>query len=196
MTTHPLDFDTSRRRARVAYEVARLRVGAIRAAALTAIVGAAALLSFGKAGLAWLPVTALAWTAIEWRGGALLRGGRVGAAVGLVALAMPLWAFRTCCHAGDRMMGAGCCNMTSACTIVGIALGLALAVFLVRLPRETRGETTIGMSLALLAVASVRCAGLFAGEALGLMGGLAAGAVASSLVAALLNRARRAAVQR
>jgi hypothetical protein len=59
--------------------------------------------------------------------------------------------------------------------------------------RASRTESALGMGLALLAVASVRCAGLLEGEALGLLGGLAAGAVASSLVAALVDRARSAA---
>ena len=193
MTARPFPFDVTRRRARTAYELARLRVGVLHAIALSTIVGAAAFVSFGQAGLAWLPVTAVTWTVIEWRGKALLRGGRIGAAVGLIALAVPIWAFRSCCHAGDRMMGTGCCSMTSACTIIGVMVGLPLAVFLVGTPRETRSETAIGMSFALLAVAAVRCAGLFAGEALGLMGGLAAGALASSLVAALVDRARRTA---
>jgi hypothetical protein len=169
-----------------------MKAGAIRALALAVLTGVVAFFSFRDAGLAWLPLTALAWTAIEWRGGALLRGGRIGAGVGFAALAMPLWAFRTCCRAGDAMMGRNCCNMTSACTAVGLLLGLTLAVFLVRQPRTHRLESAGGMGLALLAVASVRCAELVAGEALGLLGGLAAGAIASSLVAALVEARRGA----
>jgi hypothetical protein len=190
MTTPSLDLHATRRRARVAYEIARLRVGALRSLALVAVVGVAAFVSLGAAGLAWLPLTAVVWTAIEWRGGAILRGGRIGAGVGLAALAIPVWAFRTCCRAGDAMMGADCCNMTGACTAVGALLGLTLAVFLVRMPRAHRAENALGMGLALVAVASVRCAGLLAGEALGLMGGLAAGAIASSLVAVVVDRMR------
>ncbi len=193
MTPGPISFDSMRRRARRAYELARARAGAMRALALVVLVGATAFFSFGHADLAWLPITALAWTAIEWRGGALLRGGRIGAGVGLVALAVPVWAFRTCCRAGDAMMGGDCCNMTSACMAIGLLLGLSLAVFVVRAPREHRVENAIGMGLALLAVASVRCAELLAGEALGLLGGLAAGAVASSVLAAVVDRARRVA---
>jgi hypothetical protein len=48
------------------------------------------------------------------------------------------------------------------------------------------------MGVALLAVASVRCAGLVTGESLGLLGGLAAGALASSLVVGVVGRARAA----
>jgi hypothetical protein len=190
MTTTALPFADARRRARRAYELARLRTGAVRALALAAIVGVAAYVSRGADGLAWLPLTAAVWTAIEWRGGAVLRGGRVGAGVGLMALAVPLWALRTCCRAGDAMMGTGCCNLTGACSAVGAALGLTLAIFLVRVPRARLVETALGMGLALLAVAAVRCGGMLEGEALGLLGGLAAGALASSLVAALVDRIR------
>lgn len=193
MTPRMLHFETTRRRARVAYELARAKVAAFRSMALVALVGVAAFVCFGRAGLTWLPLTVVAWFAIEWRGGALLRGGRVGAGVGLIALAVPIWAFRTCCRAGDAVMGADCCNMTGACAAVGSLIGLTLAAFLVRAPRAHRVESALGMGLALLAVASIRCAELLAGEALGLLGGLAAGAIASSVVAALVDRARRTA---
>jgi hypothetical protein len=193
MTPRLLPLDALRRRARVAYELARARNGAILARALSVVVAVAAYVAYGHAGFGWLALTAIAWTAIEWRGGALLRGGRVGAGVGLVALAVPLWAFRSCCRVGDAVMGADCCNMTGACMAVGALLGLTLAVFLVRAPRAHRLESALGMGLALLAVASVRCAELLAGEALGLLGGLAAGAIASGLVAALVDRVRRTA---
>jgi hypothetical protein len=191
MTSRSLPLEKTRHRARVAYELARLRIGALRGLILTTLVSGAAFLSFGETGLGWLTFTLVAWTVLEWRGGVLLRGGRIGAGVGLAVLVVPHWAFRTCCHAGDAMMGAGCCNMTSACTTIGVVLGLTLAVFLARTTRAERVESAAGMGVALLAVASVRCATLLAGEALGLMGGLAAGALASSLVAALVDRARR-----
>jgi hypothetical protein len=190
MTPRPPPFDATRRRARVAYELARVKLGVIRAVALAIVVAAAAFVSFGHTGLAWLILTAGTWTAIEWRGGALLRGGRTGASVGLAVLVLPHWAFRTCCHAGNAMMGADCCSLTGACAAVGLVAGLTLAVFLVRMPRATQAESALGMGLALLAVASVRCASLIGWEALGLMGGLAAGAAASSLVAIVVDRAR------
>jgi hypothetical protein len=181
-----------RHRARRAYEVARLKIGVIRALLLAALVGVVAFVSFHDTAVAWLAITVVAWSVLEWRGGAVLRGGRVGAGVGFAALAIPLWAFRTCCRAGDAMMGADCCNMTSTCGFVGVLLGLTLAVFLVRAPRAHRVESAIGMGVALLAVASVRCAGLVTGESLGLLGGLAAGALASSLVVGVVGRARAA----
>jgi hypothetical protein len=184
-------FESARRRARVAYELGRLRVGALRSLALAALVGVVTALLYRGAGLAWLVVVALAWTAIEWRGGSLLRGGRIGVAGGLVTLTVPMAAFRSCCRAGDMMLGADCCNMTGACAAVGAVVGLAMSVFLVRAPRGHRFEMGVGMAIALLAVASVRCAQLVAGEAVGLLGGLAAGAIASSLVAAIVDRARR-----
>lgn len=183
-------FDVTRRRARRAYELGRVKLGVLRALVLAAIVAAIAWLSFGRTGASWLPLTILGWTAIEWRGGAVVRGGRVGAVLGLVALALPLSAFRTCCRAGDAMMGMDCCNMTGACAAVGAVLGLTVAVFVARTPRGERVAGATGMGVALLAVASVRCAGLVFGEAFGLLGGLAAGAIASGLVAGVVDRAR------
>ncbi len=185
-------FDTIRRRARRAYELGRLRFGVMRGLALAAVVGFVVLARGNAAGLAWLPVTAAVWAALEWRGGALLRGARVGAWGGLVTLALPLSAFRTCCRAGEAMMGPDCCSMTGACATVGGVVGLVLALFLVHVPPRRRLESAAGMGLALVAVASVRCADLLAGEAVGLLGGLVCGAVASSLVAAVVDRRRHA----
>jgi hypothetical protein len=184
-------IESSRRRARIAYEAARLRVGFVHALVLTAFAALVTRLIYGSIEVAWLALMASVWIALEWRGGALLRGGRIGATVGFVALAMPLWAFRSCCRAGNAMMGADCCNMTGACVGIGIVLGLTLAAFLVRAPRTERRATALGMGLALLAVAAIRCGELLAGEAVGLLGGLAAGTVASGLVAAIVHRERR-----
>ena len=183
-------FETVRLKARRAYELGRLRQGAVRALALAVVAGAGAFVCAGPAALFWLPITVLVWTGIEWRGGALLRGGRIGAGGGLAALVVPVWVFRSCCRAGDAMMGKDCCNMTGACTMVGGAIGLLLAVFLVGAPRRERSERALGMVLALLAVASGKCSELLAGEALGLLGGLAAGAVASMLLAGFVERLR------
>jgi hypothetical protein len=80
--------------------------------------------------------------------------------------------------------------MTGGCAVVGVILGLTLAAFLVRVPRSDRTESALGTGVALLAVAAVRCSELLAGEALGLIGGLAAGALASSLVAVAVRGAR------
>lgn len=183
-------FEATRRKARRAYELGRLRQGALRAVALALVAGVGAFACAGPTALVWLPLTVLVWTGLEWRGGAVLRGGRVGAGGGLAALVIPLWAFRSCCRAGDAMMGKDCCNMTDACTMVGGAIGLLLAVFLVGAPRSERRERALGMVLALLAVASGKCAELLAGEALGLLGGLAAGALASMALAAVVERVR------
>ncbi|HEY2509921.1 MAG TPA: hypothetical protein VGI39_03670 [Polyangiaceae bacterium] len=183
-------FEATRRKARRAYELGRLRQGALRALALASVAGVGAFVGVGSAALVWLPLTVLVWTGLEWKGGALLRGGRIGAGGGLATLVVPLWVFRSCCRAGDAMMGKDCCNMTGACTMVGGAIGLLLAVFLVGAPRGERWERALGMVLALLAVASVKCAELLAGEALGLLGGLAAGALASMVLAAFVERVR------
>jgi hypothetical protein len=191
MSMAPFNVQVARRRARMAYEAARVRVGLVHALLLTALVALATRLFYGSFAAGWLVITCAVWVGLEWRGGAMLRGGRVGAAIGFVALALPLWAFRTCCRAGNAVMGTDCCDMTGACAGVGVALGLTLAVFLVRLPRTERAASALGMGLALTAVAAVRCGELLAGEAIGLLGGLAAGAIASGLVAAVVHREQR-----
>jgi hypothetical protein len=192
MNMTQFNVDLARRRSRLAYELARVRVGAVHALLLTAAAAVVTRLFYGSFEAGWLTITAAVWMWLEWRGGALLRGGRIGAAIGFVALAMPLWAFSTCCRAGNMVMGADCCNMAGACAGIGVALGLTLAVFLARVPRTERTASAVGMGLALIGLASIRCGELLAGEAFGLLGGLAAGALASGVVVTVLPRARRA----
>jgi len=90
-------YELSSRIARRAYEGARIRRGLVRACGLGVLLGLIAVVAIGGGALAWLPVFAAVWAFLEWRGGALLRGGRVGApsratlgaALGVVATAVP-----------------------------------------------------------------------------------------------------------
>jgi hypothetical protein len=192
MTATARKYEAGRRRARVSYELARARAGVVRASGLAVLVAVATHFSSGRVEVPWLALTVVVWSIVEWRGGALLRGGRIGAAVGVVALTMPLWAFRSCCRAGDVVMGADGCGMAGACAAIGVGLGLTLAAFLVRVPRSARVESALGMGLALIAVATVRCGQLVAGEALGWIGGLALGALTSGVAVTVLPPLRRA----
>jgi hypothetical protein len=63
-------------------------------------------------------------------------------------------------------------------------------------PRAKKGkllETALGMVLGVTSVAVVRCSILFAGEAVGLLGGMAAVLVAASLARSMLEQGRAAA---
>jgi hypothetical protein len=184
-------FELSSRLARRAYETARLRRGGIHAAALGLLLGLFAVIGAGIKALAWLPVFLLVWTALEWRGGALLRGGRVGALFGVLVALMPSSVFMSCCRFGCTMASGVCCNTSRACAGVGALVGLGVAAVLSRLPAQRRLEATVGASLGIVATAVPRCAGLMVGEGVGLILGLVAGTVAAGLVCLVVDRARQ-----
>lgn len=186
------DLAALQARARTAYECGRLRLWLARAAFVTALIGAAALLFVGPGGLAWLPVTFVIWTALGWRGGALLRGGRQGLIAGAFTFVLPMSLLRPCCLPGAPM-SSDCCTMPGMCVLTGALLGLALAWFLPRGPGARRIETAAGMALSVSSVAALKCTALFAGEALGLLGGLIAGIAAASTLAALIDHRRHVA---
>jgi hypothetical protein len=152
-----------------------LRLGLVRAACVTALV--AGLWAIGVAALpspAWLVPLFAAWLFVGWRGAVMWRGAVAGLAAGLVALALPLSVLRPCCA---TMTGATGCSMPALCVGAGALLGLAVVVTLPRL--RTPSEWARASSGALLAVTSLvaaRCATLFLGEAVGLLGGLLASA--------------------
>jgi hypothetical protein len=86
-----------------------------------------------------------------------------------------------------------CCTMPGACLLIGALFGLSLTVFLPG--SSSRGfarrlEGAAGMVLGTTSVAAMRCAGLFAGETLGLVGGLFAGVAAAALARAWLDARR------
>jgi hypothetical protein len=87
--------------------------------------------------------------------------------------------------------GADCCTMPGACLAAGGVVGVVLAAF-VPFGRGSWWRTATGMVLGVASVAIFKCATLFAGEAVGLIGGIAAGLVAASAARSFV-RARSAA---
>lgn len=184
---------TSMERARRAYERGRMRLALLSATLVAVLIAALALVAGETPMLAWLPVTFVVWSWLFWRGGDWLAGGRLGVLAGAVTLVLPMSILRPCCKPGMDMatMGTDCCTRPELCGVSGVVLGLLLAVSL-----PMRGgsptKTALGAALGVVAVASMRCSSLFIGEALGLLGGLAAGlAVASAAKAAVRWRAVR-----
>jgi len=184
-------YAQSSRFARRAYEVARLRRAIARAAPLGALLGLLAVMAIGPSALAWLPVFVLVWAALEWRGGALLRGGRVGALLGALVAIVPASVFMSCCQAGCTMASGLCCNTSRACAGLGALVGLGAAALLARLPARERTTATFGAGLGVVATAVPRCAGLMFGEGVGLVLGLALGTAAAGLVCLTVERLRR-----
>jgi len=191
MTSRAEDF---LERARVsslrAYERGRMKMALVHALTFC-FVGAGLSLAFvGARSLVWLPLTFVAWALLEWRGVGLLRGGRVGALAGVVTLALPMSLLRRCCRPGAvEVMGMDCCSMPGTCAAAGVLVGLVLAFLLPT--KGSRREAALGMVLGVVAVAPMKCTGLLLGEAVGLVGGLVAGALVAS--AARMALARRTA---
>lgn len=182
-----------RRRVRRAYELGRIRRGAMLAVVVTALV---ALVSwrFGAGPFrAVLPATFFAWVLLVWRGGAALRGAYTGLLAGVVTFLLPLSLLRPCCRPGMRMaMDGSCCTSPGTCVAAGAVLGLLLAG---ALPRggsthssARHFEATLGMVAGVTSVAVHKCAALFLGEALGLLGGLVGGVLLLGGAGLLLER--------
>ena len=178
-------------RARRAYEVGRVRTASIYALALSVLVAVAAFFAVGPQALPWVLWTFAVWVVAGWRGGAMLAGARRGLYAGAATFLLPLSILRPCCKPG-MVMTSDCCTRPELCIIAGSAIGLVLAAFLPRSKGASRWETAGGMVLGVLSVAVLKCAKLFVGEALGLLGGLAVGVLVVSSVSAL--RDARAAV--
>lgn len=190
-------FAAAERVARRAYELARVRRGMLRAAALGAALALLAALVLGRQGA--LPLIALfaVWSVVEWRGGAALRGARIGAPAGVLAWLVPTSAIDGCCRLGCTLTGGACCGITGACTMFGVLLGVAVGVALTRSSRSPDGarpeplriEAVLGGIAGLAAAAGPRCTTLVLGESVGLLLGVVAGtAVASAIGAALRPR--------
>ena len=176
------------------YEIGRLWTALRHAAIVAATLAIVAGFVFGKAALLWIPVTLIAVTYTEWRGGALMKGARRGLLAGLGTLLLPLSILRPCCRI-DAMtravtMGQDCCTEPSACWAAGAVAGLLLAMLVPLAKKGKLLETGFGMLLGVTSVAVVRCSILFAGEALGLLGGMAATLLAASLARTILERTR------
>lgn len=179
-------------RARRAYEWGLARDGLLRALFVLALAALAARASGTSLHPAALALLVLAWTFLGWRHGWWLRGARIGLLGGLATLLLPMSLLRPCCPPG-MMACENCCASPGACSLVGLAIGVALSALL---PRRgdlgQRARAGIGMLLGVVSVGSVRCSGLFLGEALGMLAGLVAGAVTLGAGAWLWSRARAA----
>ena len=173
--------------ARTAYEMARLRRGIARSIGLGLILSILSLVVIGPSAALWLPVFLVVWTLLEWRGGPLLRGGRIGALVGAVLALMPVSVFMSCCRFGCSMAAGLCCNTARACGAIGVFVGLFVTFLLARLPARDRMLATGGAALGLVATSVPRCSGLMVGEGLGLAVGLAAGALAAGIVCRFID---------
>jgi hypothetical protein len=65
-----------------------------------------------------------------------------------------------------------------------------MALVMPAAPQGRRAEAALGLILGVTSVSLVRCSMLFVGEAAGLLGGMVAGIVASSLARAWMARGR------
>jgi hypothetical protein len=184
------DLAVLHRLARRRYELGRLVYAARHAAMATALVAVVSFALFGGRALVWLPVTLLTIAVTEWRGLYLMAGARRGLLAGGLSSLLPLWVLRPCCGLDAKAMGETCCTMPSACWGVGAAIGLVMALFLPRAPEGRRTEAALGMIAGATSVTVLRCSMLFAGEAIGLLGGIAAALAAGGLAKAWLGRAK------
>jgi hypothetical protein len=189
MNSQALSSQT-RREARTAYELGRLRRAVVRSVGLGLVLAILSLIVIGQSAVLWLPVFLLVWTALEWRGGPLLRGGRIGAIVGALLALMPVSVFMSCCRLGCSMASGVCCNTARACGAIGALVGLFVTFLLARLPARERMIATGGAALGLVATSVPRCSGLMLGEGVGLLLGLLAGALAAGLVCRAIDAVR------
>lgn len=177
--------------AKRSYEWARLRRSVLLATAM--VVLAAGVAQFAGSASAWWPfgVAGVLLAGVEYRGQAAMKGARRGYLAGLALLAAPLALLRPCCIGMDTAaIGANCCTMPSMCAGVGVAIGVALS--LARPRSGSRVEGAFGLWLGVASIASMRCTGLFIGEAVGLLGGLLSGIVVSSAAQAAFTRGKTA----
>jgi hypothetical protein len=174
--------------ARRAYELGRLRAaarGALLVATVCALLGS---LLLGRAALVWAPLTFLLWLWLGFRGGPLLRGARYGLLAGGLTLLLPMSLLRPCCRFDETGMAS--CTMPEMCVALGVLVGLPLSVLLLSRREPQRLVASLGMWLGVLSAASFKCSALFAGEALGLLGGLALGVLTANAVSMLGARTR------
>jgi hypothetical protein len=186
----PSEFAAAYRATRRQYELGRL-AGALRhAGLLTLALAVLSGIAFGRRALFWLPAAFLVALFTEWRGSFLMRGARRGLAAGVASMLVPLSVLRPCCGIDAKAMGTDCCVMPSACWAAGAVVGLGMALIVPAAPEGRRSEVALGMILGVTSVAVLRCSMLFLGETAGLLGGMIAGVIASSLARAWIVRGR------
>jgi hypothetical protein len=179
---------TAHRAARRAYELARLRHGAVRALCVALGASAIASASVGLIALKWFLLPWLAWTVIEWRGGPLRQGGVRGLVAGMATLVLPLTWLRSCCTPAMTAARESCCAQPSLCLAAGAVTGLVAAL---TLPGSSRRlEAAAGVALGMAAIVILRCAALFVGETSGLLIGVTMGTIAATLAREQIARRR------
>lgn len=185
-----VEMTISYRAARRAYELGRFWISLRRALPIALPIAALGLLISGRVALLALPLTFAAWTLAHFRGDELLRGSWYGLLGGLITSALPMSVLRPCCDM-TAAPGANCCTMPGACLGAGALVGVVLAA-VVPFGKASWWRTALGIALGMASVAVMKCATLFAGEAIGLAGGLAVGvAVVAAAKVALANRVQR-----
>ncbi|MFO0643252.1 MAG: hypothetical protein U0183_28765 [Polyangiaceae bacterium] len=176
------DLSDLRTRALRAYERGRLWTSFVRAAVVVLATGALSWFVRGHESLVALPLVFVIVAGGEWIGSLVGQGMRRGAALGLATWLVPMSILRPCCSTMDAAArGAACCTMPSCCVATGAVMGLVLAFFAPR-ARDTRAYMwgSVGLAAGALGVTALRCTGLFAGEALGLLGGITLATLAVS----------------
>lgn len=186
--------DVLARRARRAFELGRLRHAALGA---TLVAGALLAASFwvpAAPDARWVLVPFVVWLAVAWRGGALAHGGLTGLVLGAAGWLVPMTVLRPCCATMGTAV-ADCCTRPECCLETGAVLGALAAIAApMGLARDARTffARLSGTLLVAGAVLAVRCAGLFVGESIGLLGGLALGTLVLGGVRAIVARPRTA----
>lgn len=186
--------DVGMTRARRAMELGRWRAALTGAALVTIVLALLTRLVPSAVDPRLLVLPFVAWTLVVWRGGALARGGMLGLVAGAAGWLVPMSLLRPCCSAMATAAAAAsgdCCTRPECCLEAGLALGVSVALLAPIDPARGKrafGEQIAGTLLVAGATLGVRCTGLFVGESLGLLGGLALGALGIGLVRAAIRR--------
>jgi hypothetical protein len=179
----PSESDVLEARALAAYERGRLRTATLHALVVALALGIASWIVQGTRALVLVPVVVALVSFAEYRGRSFGQGVRRGTALGLASWLLPMTLLRPCCANMDPSRLAGpCCTMPACCLAAGACLGL---LFSLATPRGREGRKSemsgaLGLVLGAVTVTAMRCTGLFAGEVLGLLGGVALGALVVS----------------
>lgn len=168
------------KRALGAYERGRARTALVHALVITVALGVASWVVQGTRALGLLPLVLVLAAFAEYRGRSFGQGVRRGTALGLGSWLVPMTLLRPCCANMDPSRLAGpCCTMPACCLAAGACLGLlfSLATPRSRVDRTSESSGALGLVLGAVSVTAIRCTGLFTGEVLGLLGGIALGAL-------------------